>query len=62
METVGSLGLVTGPSLMTNVVLLPGVIAGILLGWQILKRIQQNAFENVLAWLTAFAAVWLIKG
>ncbi len=58
----GSLGLVTGPSLMTNVVLLPGVIAGILLGWQILKRIQQNAFENVLAWLTAFAAVWLIKG
>ena len=58
----GSLGLVTGPSLMTNVVLLPGVIAGILLGWQILKRIQQNAFENVLAWLTAFAAVWIIKG
>ena len=58
----GSLGLVTGPSLMTNVVLLPGVIAGILLGWQILKRIQQNAFEKVLAWLTAFAAVWLIKG
>jgi uncharacterized protein len=58
----GSLGLVTGPSLMTNAVLLPGVIAGILLGWQILKRIQQNAFENVLAWLTAFAAVWLIKG
>lgn len=58
----GSLGLVTEKSLMTNAVLLPGVIAGILLGWQILKRIQQNAFENVLAWLTAFAAVWLIKG
>jgi hypothetical protein len=22
----------------------------------------QNAFESVLAWLTAFAAVWLIVG
>jgi uncharacterized membrane protein YfcA len=58
----GSLGLVTGPSLMTNLILLPGVIAGIILGWQILKRIQQNAFENVLAWLTAIAAGWLIVG
>jgi len=58
----GSLGLVTGPSLMTNLVLLPGVIAGIVLGWQILKRIRQDAFESVLAWLTAFAAIWLIVG
>jgi uncharacterized membrane protein YfcA len=58
----GNLGLVTGPSLMTNLVLLPGVIAGIVLGWQILKRIKQDAFESVLAWLTAFAAVWLIVG
>ena len=58
----GSLGLVTGPSLMTNLVLLPGVIAGIVLGWQILRRIKQDAFESVLAWLTAFAAVWLIVG
>ena len=58
----GNLGLVTGPSLMTNLVLLPGVIAGIVLGWQILKRIKQDAFESVLAWLTAFAAVWLIIG
>jgi uncharacterized membrane protein YfcA len=58
----GNLGLVTGPSLMTNLVLLPGVVAGIVLGWQILKRIKQDAFESVLAWLTAFAAVWLIVG
>lgn len=58
----GNLGLVTGPSLMTNLVLLPGVVAGIVLGWQILKRIKQDAFEYVLAWLTAFAAVWLIVG
>jgi uncharacterized membrane protein YfcA len=58
----GNLGLVTGPSLMTNLVLLPGVVAGIVLGWQILKRIKQDAFESVLAWLTGFAAVWLIVG
>jgi len=58
----GSLGIVTGPSLMTNLVLLPGVIAGIILGWQILKHIPQNAFESLLAWLTAFAAIWLIVG
>jgi uncharacterized membrane protein YfcA len=58
----GSLGLVTRPSLMTNLVLLPGVIAGIVLGWQLLKRMPQDAFESVLAWLTAFAAVWLIVG
>jgi len=58
----GNLGLVTGPSLMTNLVLLPGVIAGIVLGWQLLRRMPQDAFETALAWLTAFAAVWLIVG
>jgi uncharacterized membrane protein YfcA len=58
----GSLGLVTGKSLMTNLVLLPGVVAGIFLGWLILRRIKQDAFESVLAWLTGFAALWLIVG
>jgi uncharacterized membrane protein YfcA len=47
---------------MTNIILLPGVVAGIVLGWLLLKRMPQNAFESVLAWLTAFAAVWLIIG
>jgi len=55
-----SVGLISGPSLLTNLVLLPGVFLGIFLGWQILKRIPQNAFENTLAILTAFAAIWLI--
>ena len=58
----GSLGLVTGPSLMTNIILLPGVVAGIVLGWLLLKRMPQDAFESILAWLTAFAAIWLIVG
>ena len=57
-----SAGIITAPSLATNLVLLPGVVLGILLGWQILKRIQQDAFEGTLAWLTAFAAAWLIIG
>lgn len=57
-----SAGIITAPSLATNLVLLPGVVLGILLGWQILKRIQQDAFEGTLAWLTAFAATWLIIG
>ena len=55
-----SAGLITAPSLWTNLVLLPGVFLGIFLGWQILKRIQQDAFETTLAILTAFAAIWLI--
>lgn len=55
-------GIITASSLWTNLVLLPGVLLGVLLGWQILKRIKQDAFEGVLAWLTAFAAVWLIDG
>jgi uncharacterized membrane protein YfcA len=55
-----SAGIITAPSLWTNLVLLPGVLLGIALGWQILKRIPQDAFEGVLAWLTGFAAVWLI--
>ncbi len=55
-----SVGLITAPSLLTNLVLLPGVLLGVFLGWQILKRIKQDAFENTLAILTAFAAVWLV--
>ncbi len=55
-----SIGLITAPSLWTNLVLLPGVFLGIFLGWQILKRIKQDAFETTLAILTAFAASWLV--
>ena len=55
-----SVGIITAPSLLTNLVLLPGVFLGLFLGWQILKRIPQDAFENTLALLTAFAAIWLV--
>jgi uncharacterized membrane protein YfcA len=55
-----NLGIINPRSLGTNLVLLPAVIAGILIGWQILRRIPQQAFEWVLFLLTAFAALWLI--
>ena len=54
------LGIIHPQSLMTNLVLLPFVIAGILLGWQILKRIPQKPFEWTLFVLTLIAALWLV--
>ncbi len=54
------LGLVNAPSLFTNLVLLPGVIIGIILGWYILQNIPQKSFEKLLTILTAIAALWLI--
>ena len=56
------LGIINAKSLMTNLTLLPGVVLGVFLGWQILKRLPQRPFELVLFWMTAFATVWLIRG
>ena len=55
-----SLNLINGPSLITNLILLPAVIAGILLGWQIIKRIPQKPFEWTLFVLTFIAAIWMV--
>ncbi len=57
-----NLGIINGPSLVTNLVLLPTVIAGILIGWQVLKRIPQKPFEWLLFGLTLVAAIWLVVG
>ncbi len=54
------LGIIHPRSLMTNLVLLPAVVLGILLGWQILKRIPQKPFEWTLFVLTLIAALWLV--
>lgn len=56
-----NLGIINAPSLMTNLVLLPAVVIGILLGWQILKRIPQKTFEWTLFVMTLVAAIWLIR-
>lgn len=57
-----NLGIINPRSLATNLVLLPAVVCGILLGWQILKRIPQKPFELTLFVLTLIAALWLIRG
>lgn len=57
-----NLDLINAPSLATNLLLLPAVVLGILLGWQILKRIPQRPFEWTLFVMTLTAAVWLIAG
>jgi uncharacterized protein len=56
-----NLGIINKASLLTNLCLLPGVVMGILLGWQILKRLPQKPFEWTLFVLTFLAAVWMVK-
>lgn len=56
------LGIINPKSLLTNLVLLPFVVLGILAGWQILKRIKQKPFEWTLFVLTLVAALWLVLG
>jgi hypothetical protein len=56
------LGIIHAKSLMTNLVLMPAVVLGVFLGWWILRKLPQKLFENVLFWMTAVAAVWLIHG
>jgi uncharacterized membrane protein YfcA len=57
-----NLGIINAPSLVTNLMLLPAVILGILMGWWVLKHIPQKPFEWLLFGLTALAAVWLCVG
>ena len=54
-----NLGIINAPSLITNLMLLPAVVLGILFGWWILRRIPQKPFEWLLFVLTAIAALWL---
>jgi uncharacterized protein len=57
-----NLGIIHARSLTTNLVLLPAVVLGILIGWQTLKHIPQKSFEWLLFVLTFIAACWLIQG
>jgi uncharacterized protein len=56
------LGIINPASLVTNLLLLPAVIGGILLGWWIIRRIPQKPFEWLLFVLTTIAALWLCWG
>ena len=57
-----NLGIINARSLSTNLVLLPAVVLGIFIGWQILRRLPQKSFEWLLFALTLIAAAWLIRG
>jgi len=54
------LGLINGSSLSFNVALFPAVALGIYLGRALLKRIPQNAFEQIVLIFTALASARLI--
>jgi uncharacterized membrane protein YfcA len=55
-----SLGIINQASLRTNLVLLPGVVAGIFLGWVLLRRMSQAVFERVMFALTLAAALRMV--
>ena len=55
-----SLGLVDAHSFRGNLILLPAVITGALVGRVVLKRINQKAFENLALGLAALAGIKLL--
>jgi uncharacterized membrane protein YfcA len=57
-----NLGLVTPQTLMFDLLMAPFAVLGGLVGFQILKRINQRVFEQLALALTAIAAIRLIVG
>jgi uncharacterized protein len=55
-----NLGLIDGSTLLLNVVLAPCVLAGLLAGRWIVRRISQQIFDSFLLVFTALAAIRLI--
>ncbi|WP_240642127.1 sulfite exporter TauE/SafE family protein [Microbacterium sulfonylureivorans] len=56
------LGIITGPGLVLDAVLLPMVIAGALLGRWIAGRLPQRVFERLVIGFTIVGAVYLLVG
>jgi len=54
------IGLITIPSLTTNLMLIPAVIVGLLIGWQVVKVMSQVVFEWVVFAFALAAAVRLV--
>ena len=54
------LGLITAESLRLDLILLPAVLAGTLLGTFLLPRLRRDTFEWIAIVSTALASVWLI--
>lgn len=55
-----NLGLINGSSLSHNLMLVPAVFVGAVIGRRLLKRINQRLFENLALWTSAVAGVKLL--
>lgn len=55
-----SLGLITGQTLLFNLCLIPGILAGVVVGRALLERISQRVFEELLILFCLVAALRLI--
>ncbi|WP_166442804.1 sulfite exporter TauE/SafE family protein [Phragmitibacter flavus] len=54
------IGLINGPSLWTNALLLPAVVGGIFLGWRVVKVMSQKVFEWAMFVFALLAAIRLV--
>jgi uncharacterized protein len=54
------IGLINGPSLLTNLLLLPAVVLGIGIGWKSVKVMSQTVFEWVVFVFALVAALKLV--
>lgn len=57
-----NIGLINGPSLVTNLVLLPAVVLGAMIGWRAVKVMSQRVFEWVVFAFAIVAALRLVMG
>jgi len=57
-----NIGLIHPTSLLTNLVLLPAVILGAVLGWRLVKVMSQRVFEWVIFGFALLAAARLVLG
>lgn len=56
------IGLINGPSLLTNLLLIPVVALGAFLGWRLVKVMSQRVFEWVVFVFALVAAMKLVTG
>jgi uncharacterized membrane protein YfcA len=54
------IGLINGPSLLTNLLLIPAVVSGVWIGWQLVKVMSQKVFEWAMFCFALIAAVRLV--
>lgn len=55
------LGLVTGPSLLLNLALTPAVVVGAVVGWRVVRHLDQRTFERIVLALSVVSAANLLR-